>query len=242
LRYQLFPLSDHGLIIELGETITIETHHIIKYLTTYLDKHPCPWIIEYIPAFTTITIVYDPLSLIDSTDKQITPYETACKKIHELLASLNLDQPISSKIIEIPVYYGGEWGPDLETVARINNLTAEEVIDIHTSPTYTVYMIGFSPGFPYLGGLSKKIAAPRRNSPRLKVSARSVGIAGNQTGIYPISTPGGWQLIGRTPIELFRPQATPPSLLQAGDRITFKSISLEEYLKLEEEHKNDQSH
>ncbi|MGV3465566.1 MAG: 5-oxoprolinase subunit PxpB, partial [Heyndrickxia sp.] len=140
-----------------------------------------------------------------------------------------------SRVVEIPVCYGGDFGPDLETVASMNGLSTEEVIQIHSSAEYTVYMIGFAPGFPYLGGMSEKIATPRLPSPRLKIPERTVGIAGNQTGVYPIETPGGWQLIGRTPIKLFRPQDEVPSLLHAGDKVRFKPISYEEYVEWEGE-------
>jgi inhibitor of KinA len=122
----------------------------------------------------------------------------------------------------------------LEEVADINGLTAQEVIDIHTSGEYLVYMIGFAPGFPYLGGMSEKIAAPRRSSPRTSIPAGSVGIAGMQTGVYPLSTPGGWQLIGNTPLELFKPYEQPPSLLRAGDIVKFVSVTEEEYHALKE--------
>jgi inhibitor of KinA len=132
------------------------------------------------------------------------------------------------------VCYGGELGPDLEFVAEHNKLSAEEVIGIHSASVYLVYMIGFAPGFPYIGGMSGKIAAPRRSSPRLKIPAGSVGIAGSQTGIYPIETPGGWQLIGQTPLKLFQPESKSPSLLKAGDVIQFKPISYNQFLEEKE--------
>ena len=136
---------------------------------------------------------------------------------------------MTHRTVSIPVCYGGEFGPDLEYVARHNNLTTDEVIHIHSSGEYLVYMIGFAPGFPFLGGLSPKIATPRRPSPRATIPAGSVGIAGMQTGVYPIETPGGWQLIGRTPQKLFLPNENPPSLLQAGDVVKFCPISFQEY-------------
>ena len=139
---------------------------------------------------------------------------------------------VHQRVVRIPVLYGGEFGPDLDFVAKHNGLTKDEVIAIHTSGDYTVHMIGFAPGFPFIGGMSERIAAPRRETPRLKIPARSVGIAGVQTGVYPIETPGGWQLIGRTPLELFLPDENPPSLLVAGDKITFYEITSEEYQDL----------
>ena len=142
----------------------------------------------------------------------------------------------NAKVVEIPVCYGGEYGPDIEFVAKHNNLSVEEVIKLHTAPQYLVYMIGFCPGFPYLGGMDKRIATPRREVPRVKIPARSIGIAGEQTGGYPISTPGGWQIIGRTPIEMFNPKDEQnPSLLHSGDLVKFYAISEQEYLALKGE-------
>jgi inhibitor of KinA len=137
--------------------------------------------------------------------------------------------------VEIPVCYGGEFGADLDFVAKHANLTPGEVIEIHSAADYLVHMIGFAPGFPYLGGMSSKIAAPRRSSPRLKVPAGSVGIAGEQTGIYPLETPGGWQLIGRTPLALFRPEQDPPTLLQPGDIVRFRPITPQQFRELKEQ-------
>jgi inhibitor of KinA len=144
---------------------------------------------------------------------------------------MNLEETKESKqrFVEIPVCYGGEYGPDLEAVAEYHHLSTSEVVEIHSKEEYLVYMIGFAPGFPYLGGMSEEIATPRRHSPRLSIPEGSVGIAGMQTGVYPISTPGGWQLIGRTPLELFCPNENPPTLLQSGDIVKFVPISLEEY-------------
>jgi inhibitor of KinA len=131
--------------------------------------------------------------------------------------------------VEIPVLYGGEYGPDLEYVASFHKISAEEVIQIHTESECLVYMIGFAPGFPFMGGMDERIATPRRESPRTAIVPGSVGIAGKQTGIYSLETPGGWQIIGRTPLELFRPDLNPPTLLKAGDRIKFFPISPEEF-------------
>ncbi|HHY76979.1 MAG TPA: 5-oxoprolinase subunit PxpB, partial [Clostridiales bacterium] len=145
-----------------------------------------------------------------------------------------------AKVVEIPTIYGGEYGPDIEFVAQHNNLTVDEVIEIHSSRNYLIYMLGFTPGFPYLGGMSEKIETPRLKTPRTKIPAGSVGIAGKQTGIYPIDSPGGWQLIGRTPVKLYDPLADPPVLLNAGDYVRFVPIDEKEYksiLKQVEENK-----
>ncbi|MBE6184535.1 5-oxoprolinase subunit PxpB [Bacillus ginsengihumi] len=232
MDYQLYPLGDQAIVIEVGNDINIETHRYIQFISNYLDESPPDWMIEYVPAYTTVTIFYNPLAIHQHT---VFPYTYVCKELHHILSTLTIDSSPKHRIVEIPVCYGGEFGPDLAYVAEINGLTPEEVIDIHSSGDYLVYMIGFAPGFPYIGGMSEKIAAPRRKSPRLTIPERSVGIAGKQTGVYPIETPGGWQLIGRTPIKLFRPKGVSPSLLKAGDSIRFKPISHEEYLQLEKD-------
>jgi KipI family sensor histidine kinase inhibitor len=138
------------------------------------------------------------------------------------------------RTVEIPVCYGGEFGPDIDTVARTNQLRVSDVIELHCEPAYLIYMVGFTPGFPFLGGLSEKLHTPRLETPRSLVAEGSVGIANNQTGIYPIASPGGWQLIGRTPVKLFAPRRKHPFLYQAGDRIKFNPISVEEYTRLVE--------
>jgi inhibitor of KinA len=162
------------------------------------------------------------------------PYEAVCAWVEETGKTVAQTKPLPGRERVVPVCYGGEFGPDLEFVAKHNGLTEQEVIQIHSSGEYLVYMIGFAPGFPYLGGMSEKIAAPRRTSPRLKIPIGTVGIAGLQTGVYPIETPGGWQLIGRSPEQLFRPHANPPSLLQAGNLVRFQPISRDEYDAWEE--------
>ncbi|MDE3841208.1 kinase inhibitor [Bacillus methanolicus] len=235
MEYRLHPLGDNAVIIELGEDINIETQQKVKMITSILDNNPPEWMIEYIPAFTTVTVFYNPVKTSNLLNYKILPYVYVCEQLQQLLARLKTDKTIKPRVVEIPVCYGGEFGPDLEYVAAFNGLTTEEVIDIHSSSDYLVYMIGFAPGFPYIGGMSEKIATPRRETPRLKIPSGSVGIAGKQTGVYPIETPGGWQLIGRTPLKLFRPNEEPPSLLMAGDKIQFVPISYNEYKEMEED-------
>lgn len=235
MEYRLHPLGDNAVIIELGEDINIETQQKVKMITSILDNNPPEWMIEYIPAFTTVTVFYNPVKTSNLLNYKILPYDYVCGKLQQLLRELKADKKIKHRVVKIPVCYGGEFGPDLEYVAAFNGLTTEEVINIHSSGDYLVYMIGFAPGFPYIGGMSEKIATPRRETPRLKIPSGSVGIAGKQTGVYPIETPGGWQLIGRTPLKLFRPNKEPPSLLMAGDKIQFVPISYNEYKEMEED-------
>ncbi|WP_279326821.1 5-oxoprolinase subunit PxpB [Bacillus litorisediminis] len=233
MDYRLFPLGENAVMIELGDDIQLDTHHKVQMISSFLDHQSIEWMVEYIPAFTTVTIFYDPMKIIDQTN-HLSPYQVVCDSISNWFTHLKMDDSIPSRVVEIPVCYGGEFGPDLEFVAKHNGLTIDEVITIHASGDYIVYMIGFAPGFPYIGGMSEKILAPRRQSPRLKIPAGTVGIAGKQTGVYPIETPGGWQLIGKTPLKLFRPQDNPPSLLKAGDKIRFIPISCSEYKELED--------
>lgn len=228
MDFHISPFGDSAVILEFGTKIDPKIQNKVQLVSAFLEKNSPEWMVEYIPAFTTITILYRPIYF-----KSVFPYAEVCSQLNELLSNIKQAETVEHRTVEIPVCYGGELGPDLKYVATINGLTSEEVIQIHSSGDYLVYMIGFSPGFPYIGGMSEKIATPRKASPRLKIPSRSVGIAGMQTGIYPIETPGGWQLIGRTPLELFLPDQESPSLLQAGDKIKFIPISFEEYEKWE---------
>lgn len=230
MDYSFSPLGDQAIIIEVGNEINEETHHRIRAIASLLEADPPHWMTEFIPAFTTVSIIYNPLHVSYGELK------SGLTALLKKASDIKIPPP---RTIEIPVCYGGDHGPDLEFVAQHNGLSIEEVIAIHTGASYTVHMIGFAPGFPYLGGMSEKIAAPRRESPRVTIPERSVGIAGNQTGVYPISTPGGWQLIGRTPTRLFLPKKEIPSLLRAGDTIFFKQITAEEYQALEEKENAD---
>jgi inhibitor of KinA len=227
---QFMPMGDQAVIIILGEDPNDNTLNKVQFLTSYLEKHPFDWMIEYIPAFTSITIIYDPMKIIKaSANKDQLPYEYIREQFIPVVSQNMYAQTFDRRIIEIPVCYGGSYGPDLKFIAAANGLTPDEVIHIHSTGNYSVQMIGFAPGFPYINGMSEKIAAPRKVTPRLKIPAQSVGIGGKQTGIYPIETPGGWQIIGRTPLNLFLPECSPPSLLRAGDKIQFIPINEEEF-------------
>ncbi|WP_044895340.1 5-oxoprolinase subunit PxpB [Bacillus alveayuensis] len=241
-NYELIPLSENALIIKFGEQITPEVHQRVRQVSTYFMEQRIEGMIEVVPAYTTVTVYYDPLLLLKNTSGNDLPFEMVCAVLRNILASLEYTDTVEGNEVVIPVCYGEEFGPDLEEVARRNQLTPEEVIDIHTNGHYLVYMIGFAPGFAYLGGMSEKIATPRKDSPRLRIPAGSVGIAGMQTGVYPIESPGGWQLIGRTPLQLFRPDHPQPSLLQVGDRVRFQAITKEEYRKFQEENNGDSRH
>jgi inhibitor of KinA len=217
---QMIPLGDSAIIIQFDNNITLDTHRKVSTLAACLQENPFPGMVEYVPAFTTITVYYNPV---------YRSYKDVCFTLEQIGSALETTPGETPRTIEIPVCYGGEFGPDLQFVAEQNGLTTDEVVQIHSGREYLVYMIGFAPGFPYLGGMSERIQAPRRSSPRLTIPAGTVGIAGMQTGVYPIETPGGWQIIGRTPEALFRPNEGSPSLLQTGDLVRFRPISHKEY-------------
>ncbi|WP_340373463.1 5-oxoprolinase subunit PxpB [Peribacillus sp. FSL E2-0218] len=229
------PLGDSAIVITFGNGMEYSIHKKIKLFMDLLEEEPFAGFVECVPAFTNLTIFYDPLVIYNihkQSNEATSPYDVVRSILNRKLLDLIEDTKVSHRTVSIPVCYGGEYGPDLEDVARYHDLTTDEVIHIHSTGEYLAYMIGFAPGFPFLGGLSKVIATPRRSSPRMTIPAGAVGIAGMQTGVYPISTPGGWQLIGQTPMELFLPNVTPPSLLQAGDMVKFQPISEQEYKEI----------
>jgi len=195
-------------------------------MTMVVEKNMPDGIKEIIPTYRSILVLYDP-----AMTTPVVLQETLTA-MEERLSDIEIPPP---KIVEISVCYCEEFGPDIDYVAESHDLTVAEVIRIHSEPEYLIYMVGFTPGFPFLGGLPEKLHTPRLETPRTSVPAGSVGIANNQTGIYPITSPGGWQLIGRTPLRLFAPERKNPFLYQAGDRIRFKPISSEEYTRLTRE-------
>ncbi|WP_245737048.1 5-oxoprolinase subunit PxpB [Salibacterium qingdaonense] len=222
---QMNMVSDTAVRVIFGTVISMETHKNIRSFCRELEKHPQKGIQEWVPSYTAVTIFYDPFLLsFDSLEAYIM---NVCDSIehHNLPDSMQ---------VTIPVCYEEAFGPDLNQVAVHNQLTPEEVIELHTEPEYLIHMMGFLPGFPYLGGMNEKIAAPRLDAPRMKVPAGSVGIAGSQTGVYPLESPGGWNIIGRTPKKLFLPQETDPVLLEAGMRIKFMPVTTDEFLEMEE--------
>lgn len=213
------------MIMTLGDDISVETQRKIRQWCRLLEQTELEGIIDWLPTYTNITFYYAP---------DVWEYDQLVRYLQHLADRLEPSAHIHVRVHEIPVCYGGEFGPDLAEVADYHGLRAEEVIEIHTAPQYLVYMIGFAPGFPYLGGMSPAIATPRLAEPRSKIPAGSVGIAGAQTGIYPLESPGGWRIIGRTPLSLFTVEREPPSLLKAGDQVRFRPISRDEYVAIKE--------
>ncbi len=232
IQPHIFSAGDTAITVVLGNTISTNINEQVFRLLSAIESANISGIKELVPAYCSLTVYYDPeeigYGLIIWYIKQL----IQVVRDHSSEYVENTPQNKKVKVYKLPTLYGGDFGPDIENVANYCKLSVEEVIEIHSKPFYRVYMIGFSPGFPYLGGMDESIACPRRSSPREKVSAGSVGIAGSQTGVYSTESPGGWQIIGRTPARLFVPQANPPSLLIPGTYVHFTSITVEEYKEL----------
>jgi len=215
--------GDRGLLVEYGDGIDPDINNKVRSMAIVMEQETLEGVLETIPTYRSLLIIYDPSITNPTTlEKEILALE-------ERLSKIKIPPPDT---VEIPVCYGGEFGPDIQFVAEHNSITADDVIRIHSGAEYQIYMIGFTPGFPFLGGLPEVLHTPRLETPRSFVPEGSVGIANNQTGIYPVASPGGWQLIGRTPIRLFAPERSKPLIYKSGDRIKFKAISEENYTRL----------
>lgn len=212
-------MGDRALLVELGDGISPAVNRKVRTLFLLLERHQIEGLVEMVPGYRSLLIVFDPLKLTPSVLKE------TVEAVEKDTDPPPLPEP---KTIKVPVVYGGARGPDLEWVAAFHGLSPEEVITLHTEPTYLVYMIGFMPGFPYLGEVPQALATPRRENPRTSVPRGSVAIAQRQTGIYPFTSPGGWRLLGWTPLELFDAQKQPPSLLEIGDSVKFLPIQEKE--------------
>ncbi len=204
--------SDHTLLVAFAGEVSLAAHRQVRAALHALQREPVPGVANLHPAYASVLLTYEP----GAVERDSLAGEVAVRL--RSAGAIPLPEPA---LVEIPVRYGGEWGPDLAEVAAACGLTPPEVVREHAGREYLVYFLGFSPGFPYLGGLSPRIAAARRGSPRTRVPAGSVAIGGSQTGVYPLASPGGWQLIGRTPLTLFDPSRNPPALLATGDRVRF---------------------
>ncbi|MBW2709165.1 MAG: 5-oxoprolinase subunit PxpB [Deltaproteobacteria bacterium] len=212
-------MGDRSLLVELGNEIHLSVHERVRRLFLAIKQTSLNTLLDVVPGYSSLLLVFDPLT---TTPDQIR------KTINELFLELDRIELPEPANIEIPVVYGGQYGPDLAWVASYHKTTPENVIERHTQTGYRVYMIGFIPGFPYMGELPENLATPRKKTPRTAVPKGSVGLAQRQTGVYPTRSPGGWQIIGRTPLKLFDPLKNPPSLLEMGDRVRFFKISEEE--------------
>lgn len=218
--------GDCAVCVEFGNEISPEINRKIRAFKIAVEKEGIEGIVETVPTYRSLLVVYKP---------EVIRFKELTEKFEVIMGAMDTIQIPPPTVIEIPVLYGGEMGPDIENVASHNGKTVEEVIKIHTSEEYLIYMLGFIAGFPYLGGMSKEIATPRLKSPRVKIEGGSVGIAGEQTGVYPVASPGGWQLIGRTPLKLYDSEREKPVLLEAGQYIKFRSVTEDEYKKIEKQ-------
>lgn len=222
-----FRLSgDCALLVEYGDGIDPAVNEKVRAMTARLRRSALKGVQAVVPAYRSLSILYDPLA---------TDPETLAGGLLALEADPREAEAAGPRVVAIPVCYGGQFGPDLQVVAEHTGLAENEVVALHSAVKYPIYMIGFTPGFCYLGGLDSRLRTPRRKTPRTELPAGSVGIAESQTGMYPVASPGGWQIIGRTPLRLFAPERETPFLYEAGDRIRFVPIPEAEFVRLQEE-------
>lgn len=214
--------SDRALTVEFGNEISERMNHRVRAFCLLLEQSDIPGIVELVPTYRSVMIHYEPHIIRQGQ------LIASIRRIVEETPDIHLPE---SEIVDVPVYYGGESGPDLSVVASYHGISEQEVIRLHSRPHYLIYMLGFTPGFAYLGGMNSRIATPRLAVPRTSLPAGSVGIAGSQTGIYPMASPGGWQIIGQTPLVLYDHTREHPILFEAGQRIRFHPITREEYVK-----------
>ena len=229
-KVKFLTAGDSAIVMEFGDTIEKEINARIAAVVENLKNKKIDGILDILPTYRSILINYDPVKI---------SYGEMMDILKGLSKTDSNKQSDEVRLIEIPTLYGGEYGPDIDFVAENAKMSKEEVIKIHSGTDYLVYMMGFIPGFTYLGGLDERIATPRLKSPRLKIDPGSVGIAGSQTGMYPLESPGGWQLIGRTPLKLFDDTKEPPVFIQAGDYIRYVPIDQKEYDRIKNEVEND---
>ena len=222
---KILTAGDSSLLIEFGNEISPEINQKMKTTVKLMKEQHIEGVVDMIPAFCSLLINYDP---------RVISYEELYDHMKALVKVEVKAEAGVKRVFEIPVCYGGAYGPDIENIAEHAGLSVEEVIKIHSSRDYLIYMLGFLPGFTYLGGLDERIHTPRLANPRLKINAGSVGIGGSQTGIYPLDSPGGWQLMGMTPVKTYDPEREVPILMEAGDYIRFVPVDEEEYFRIQE--------
>ena len=239
---EIIPLGDSALIVRVRERFQDapeETLDQVLHTLQRLREAAIPGVIELASAYTSAAVFFDPIAVVEASRRPDEMFDWLTTQIQGVVNGAKRRRRVRTarsdvRLVEIPVCYGPEFSPDLDDVARRAELSTKEVIDLHSAAEYRVACIGFVPGFPFLAGLAKKLATPRRDTPRKEIPPGSVGIGGAQTGIYPLCSPGGWNLIGRTPLKLFDPIKNPPALLRAGDRVRFRSITREEFESLKE--------
>jgi inhibitor of KinA len=235
---EIVPLGDSALIVRVRdefEDASEQTLDAVLRAFQQIEDSAIPGVIEVAPAYTSIAVFFNPITVAKATETSDDVFDWVATRIRAAVAGVvDPGRTARSRLqtVEIPACYDPEFALDIDDVARRANISASEVIRLHSATEYRVACIGFVPGFPFLTGLPKKLATPRRDVPRKEIPTGSVGIGGAQTGIYPLRSPGGWNLIGRTPLRLFDPDKNPPTLLRAGDRVRFRAITREEFESL----------
>lgn len=231
LPYRIFPLGDAALTVDFGNRIDEILNGEVIARFNQLRQQPLPGMIEAVPAYSSLTVFYDVLLLKKKNHLHQTVYEWMKQELEERLQQPVLPNTMTERLIKIPVCYEDEFAMDIQQLAATKNISVDDVVQTHTARQYKVYMLGFLPGFSYMGEVDEKIAMRRKPQP-VNVAAGSVGIAGKQTGIYPLASPGGWQIIGRTPLKLFNEADEEPTLLRAGDRVQFYPVTKIEFEKI----------
>ena len=226
--YQIFALGDNAVTIDLGNRICNGLNQKALSIEAWVRSHPFPGLRDIILGYSSLSVLYDPFQLHRKYKLQSTAFEFVKEKLEEAYLKTPDHQKVNEEIIYLPVCYDADFGPDLSCISSKKQLEVEEIIQIHLSKTYRVYMMGFLPGFPYMGEVDERIRVPRKLKPE-NVLAGSVGIANGQTGIYPVNSPGGWQIIGRTPVKLFDAAASQPVKLKAGQTVQFQRITINEF-------------
>ena len=224
---QIHPLGDRAILLDFGSAIDEPTRLLVRAAFERLSSESLAGVVDIVPGFASIAVHYDPARI--ARTGSMMPNAAITAAVESVLRNAVAMPAGESRQIEIPVCYDPSLAPDIEEVAKHTGLTSDRVVELHAAPEYVVHMIGFLPGFPYLGGLDPRLTTPRRATPRTRVAAGSVGIGGSQTGVYTIDSPGGWQLIGNTPTRLFSVERDPPVMLRIGDRVRFRPITIEEH-------------
>ncbi|HMU46568.1 MAG TPA: 5-oxoprolinase subunit PxpB [Chitinophagaceae bacterium] len=228
IPYRIFPLGDSAVTVDFDNSIDEKLNDDILKRVRHLRLNPPEGMIEVTPAYSSFTVYYDVMALRRSDSSKTSSFELIKKQLEEFMLQSLPDDLTNNRMIEVPVCYSEEFAPDIEKLAVTKNLSVEEVIQIHLSGNYKVYMLGFLPGFAYMGKVDERISMPRKTKPE-NVMSGSVGIAGTQTGIYPLTSPGGWHIIGRTLLKLFDKEKEDSVLLKPGDKVRFTSISKHEF-------------
>lgn len=224
MPHRIFPISENAVTIDFGNEISVELNEKVIELADFITKNHFEGLVEVVPAYSSLTVFFDLTKVRQSYDEFDTAFSFVKTFIENALTRLKKKKKSESRLIKIPVSYSEKFAVDLDYVAQNANLTKKQIIQIHTSKVYRVFMIGFLPAFAYMGEVDDRIATPRKTTPRTRIERGSVGIAGKQTGIYPLESPGGWQIIGKTELEIFKPESEEISLLKTGDLVKFYDI------------------